>query len=314
MKRTSTITFGYWRVCMEAKRFLSKFKYSIISFGKELLMIVFIYDNNDWVESTKLFPHDIALLVEMKEMKVYLWFGPFSKKELRVAAEEQAQKYMQNYKDMKLEVLNEQTIPLKLQAEIEELLGENRDFLSKKIPRTLPMSLFYYCMYSSLAFLIISVLNLFRMLQGDIVGDGLLVNSYQFHDYFVLSEQLVFVSLVLAGIGVILGIWSEKLFLTASAAVSFVISLGFYFYIGNREFLFYSLPTTLEWNYLFEIGSIIVFFVWTIVACIGHAISTILANRAIKNTTEIVKKEVERVDMGILNANDEPAEDAVKTE
>ncbi len=299
---------------MEAKRFLSKFEYYTISLRKELLMIVFIYDNDDWVESTKLFPHDIALLVEMKEMKVYVWFGPFSKKELRVAAEERAQDHMKKYPEMKHEILNEQTIPLKLQAEIEELLGENRDFLSKKIPRTLPMSLFYYCMYSSFAFLLISVLNLFRMLQGDIVGDGLLINSYQFLDYFVLSEQLVFISVVLAGFGVILGIWSEKLFLTASAVVSFVISLGFYFYIGNREFLFYSLPTTMEWYYLLEIGSIVVFFIWAVIACIGHAISTIIANRAIKNTTEIVKKQVERMDMGILSASDEPAEESIKSQ
>ncbi len=285
----------------------------VYSLKKELLMIVFIYDN-DWIESKELFPHDIALLVEMKENKVYLWFGPFSKKEIREAAEQRAKEYMKNYGEMKLDVLDQDTIPLKLQAEIEQLLGENRDFLTKKIPRTAPMSLFYYCMYASLGFLIISVLNLFRMLQGDIVGDGLLINSFQFHDYFILSEQLVFISVILAGIGVVLGIWSEKLFLTVSAVVGFVISLGFYFYVGNREFLFYSLPTTLEWNYLLEIRSIVVFFVWSAIACIGHIISTIIANRAIKNTTEIVKKEVERPDMGILSVKDEPAEEAVKTE
>jgi hypothetical protein len=277
-------------------------------------MIMFIYDNDDWVESTKLFPHDIALLVRMNEMKVYLWFGPFSKKELRDSAEQRAKKHMEKDPEMKLEILDDQTIPLKLQAEIEELLGENRDFLSKKIPRTLPMTLFYYCMYSALAFLILSVLNLLRMFQGDIVGNGLLINRYQFQDYFVLSEQFVFISVILAGFGVILGIWSEKLFLTVSAVVSFVISLGFYFYIGNREFLFYSLPTTFEWDFLLEIGSIVVFFIWALIACIGHGISTIVANHAIKTSTEVVKKQVERVDMGILNASEEPVDESVKTQ
>lgn len=268
-------------------------------------MIAFVYENDEWLESKEISPDDIVLFYGIKESKIYLWFGPLSNKELKEAAEKRAKDYLKEKHVQGFEVLTDNTISLKLQSKIEELLGKNRDYVSKKIQRTLPMSIFYYVMYVSLLLILASVLNFLRLFQNEVVENGLKVNVDLLQDYFNLSEIFIIISIVLSCIGIVCAIWSDKMFLIISSVICSVISLGFYFYIDNREFLFYSMPTPSEYDYYFEIGTVIIFLVWCFIALIGHGISTIISNRAIRKTTSIEKKEIVRHDMGILNEQED---------
>ena len=139
------------------------------------------------------------------------------------------------------------------------------------------MSIFYYVMYVSLLLILASVLNFLRLFQNEVVENGLKVNVDLLQDYFNLSEIFIIISIVLSCIGIVCAIWSDKMFLIISSVICSVISLGFYFYIDNREFLFYSMPTPSEYDYYFEIGTVIIFLVWCFIALIGHGISTIIS-------------------------------------
>ena len=192
-------------------------------------MIAFVYENDEWLESKEISPDDIVLFYGIKESKIYLWFGPLSNKELKEAAEKRAKDYLKEKHVQGFEVLTDNTISLKLQSKIEELLGKNRDYVSKKIQRTLPMSIFYYVMYVSLLLILASVLNFLRLFQNEVVENGLKVNVDLLQDYFNLSEIFIIISIVLSCIGIVCAIWSDKMFLIISSVICSVISLGFYF-------------------------------------------------------------------------------------
>ena len=80
--------------------------------------------------------------------------------------------------------------------------------------------------------------------------------------------------------------------------------IGIFFYIDNRDSCFIH-ANSIGYDYYFEIGTVIIFLVWCFIALIGHGISTIISNRAIRKTTSIKKKEIVRHDMGILNEQED---------
>jgi len=40
-------------------------------------MFIYVFDKelNQWIEADNLYPHDVALLIDNKAKKIYLWFG-----------------------------------------------------------------------------------------------------------------------------------------------------------------------------------------------------------------------------------------------
>ena len=90
-------------------------------------MFVYVLTEENWVESESLFLHDIALLIDNKTKKVYLWFGKHSSENERDRGSKLASEMMNKYKSYDLIVLGDNVVPLKIQSEIEILLGDNAD-------------------------------------------------------------------------------------------------------------------------------------------------------------------------------------------
>lgn len=249
-------------------------------------MFCYVLDQDNWRETDTLFPHDIAILIDNKIKKAYLWFGNRSDPTLKANAEKKAKELISKY-GYELIILVGETVPMKIEAEIETLLGENADISKYKIPRTKTMQWYCYISYAAIILMGVVVGNNFRMLTWDVTSVYYTVDIWTFNDLFELSVIFSLICSILYFVVIILGLINKKIFLTITAVASFSMSLGLMFYLAEGEFIFQFIvgsPTDIYW---IRIQEITYHIIWNILMWFGATISIMLSVIAIKRTTEI---------------------------
>ena len=125
-------------------------------------MYCYILDKGkgDWIESNDLFPHDIALLIDTDTKSIYLHFGTKSTPEERRFGKELASGLLKKYETYSFEILDD-VIPLKIQAEIDLLLGDNIDATRLKEPRTWSLWIFIGLSCGAIILHLIGLMDLF---------------------------------------------------------------------------------------------------------------------------------------------------------
>ena len=259
-------------------------------------MYSYVFMNNDWIESRDLYPHDIALLIYPEEEKMYLWKGPYAREELVKSARTQAETMVQKY-DFKYTELDNSKIPLKIQIEIDELLGENKEFVSDEVPRSPAMVIFYYLGYLGIVAMVFLVLNMFRFMGEDRIEGAILINEHAFQDIFDISIYLAVAAAAIFLGCIICGAFTQRIFLVIAPLVSLAIAVGTFFYLGNREFLLYFHESEFIYDYLIDFNGMIMVFSWLFVALICSAIPILVANKAIRDTSVPVEKETGPVEI-----------------
>jgi len=254
-------------------------------------MFLYILDlsKNDFVESESLYPHDIALLIDNEERKVYFYSGVKSKEREQKIGIDLASKIIKKFKMFEF-VLLDNVIPLKVQAEIDEMIIG--DDILVKIERTLPMQI---SIYFGIGILILSLLipilgfSIFGWDKPEIILYS--VTASQFASYF---DRLILISWIWFGITcaqLVCTIWSQKIYLVVCSLASTIITLGLVFYMNQRVLLF-EFQSPLESNiYLIQRLDIILFWIWVLLGSIGIFLSSCISVFTIFKHSEIVEKE-----------------------
>ncbi|MHA1746179.1 MAG: hypothetical protein ACTSWW_09270 [Promethearchaeota archaeon] len=202
-------------------------------------MYCYILDKGkgDWMESENLFPHDVALLIDSDARKIYLYYGTKSTPDEKILAKGLVSTLMTKYQTYNFEILDD-VIPLKIQAEIDLLLGENIDVSRDKEPRT--MSLWFF-LGLSCGVILIHVLNLFNTIR--VFGWPHELSSYsvapdQFYSVFSTSILLAWIAIGVYGALISVSFFTKRILLVTIAIVGCVISVGVLIYLQQRTFIF----------------------------------------------------------------------------
>ncbi|QEE14692.1 hypothetical protein DSAG12_00505 [Promethearchaeum syntrophicum] len=255
-------------------------------------MFLYILDlsKNDFVESETLYPHDIALLIDNEEKKVYFYSGVKSKEREQKIGIDLASKIINKFKMFEF-VLLDSVIPLKVQAEIDEMIiGEDTII---KIERTFPMQI---SIYFGIGILILSFLipilgfSIFGWEKPEIILYS--VTASQFTSYF---DRLIIITWIWFGITCVqlaCTIWSQKIYLVVCSLSSTIITLGLVLYMNQRNFIFEFQPGSIESSlYLIQRYEIILFWIWILLGSIGIFLSSFISVFTIFKHSEIVEKE-----------------------
>ena len=244
----------------------------------------------DFIESESLYPHDIALLIDNEEKKVFFYSGVKSKERERKIGIDLASKIINKFKMYKFEIL-EDVIPLKIQAQIDEIMIG--DEIIVKVERSLPMQI---SIYFGIGILIVSLLapilglSIFWWDKPEIILYR--ITASQFASYF---DLLILVSWIGFGINcaqLICNIWSKKIYLVVCSVASTIIALGLVLFINQRELIFEFQAGTIESSlYLIQRIEIILFWIWILLGSIGAFVSSLISVVTIFKHSEIVEKE-----------------------
>lgn len=203
-------------------------------------MYCYIFDKgrNDWLETEELFPHDIALLIDSGEKKVYFYSGPKAKPGVRQQAEAVAQTIIDKFKMYEFESLRD-VIPLKVQGEIELLMGENYQLLKDREPRTpLMISQMIVELLLTIGSIILLIIA-FLPLQWEKTGLDRIVDPAVFAAHFALQDLFLLISIIIGGLAFINACINKRLFLIISTAIPVLIGIGSMIYNSPQDVLFH---------------------------------------------------------------------------
>jgi len=254
-------------------------------------MFLYILDltKMDFIESESLYPHDIALLIDNEEKKVFFYSGVKSKeREIKIGID-LASKIINKFKMYEFVIL-EDVVPLKVQARIDEMMIG--DLIIVKVERTLPMQISVIIGISSLILSIlipILGLSIFGWDKPEIILYS--VSTSQFASFF---GRLILISWIAFGINcaqLICNIWSKKIFLVVCSVASTIITLGLVLYVNQGVLLFEFQPGSVESSNLIQRLEIILFWIWIFLGSIGVFVSSLISVIAIFKHSAIVEKE-----------------------
>ncbi|MHA1583724.1 MAG: hypothetical protein ACTSVU_08500 [Promethearchaeota archaeon] len=255
-------------------------------------MFCYIFDKatESWVESNNLFPHDVALLIHVEEKKVYFYCGPKSTQEECKLGKKLASEMMDKYKTYEMLVL-EDIIPLKIQSEIDLLMGDNLDASRVKITRSLAMIISLYGAGVVLLVSLIFFINHLRMLGWSHTILSYSISPVNFDKFFKTSSAIVLVLWILALVLTCITIFGTKrIFLVVSSSVSAVVGFCLWIYIQQGIYLF---NFTLQDPYAISRMHLYVHLFWIFLGWIGIITPLIFSSYQILTKTEIPpKKEI----------------------
>ncbi len=244
----------------------------------------------DFTESESLYPHDIALLIDNEEKKVFFYAGVKSKERERKIGIDLASKIIKKFKMYKFEILQD-VIPLKIQVQIDEIMIG--DEIIVKVERSLPMQI---SVFVGIGILIVSLLtpilgfSIFWWDKPEIILYS--INASQFANYF---DLLILISWIGFGINcaqLICNIWSKKIYLVVCSVASTIITLGLVLFVNQRELIFEFQAGSIESStYLINRLEIILFWIWILLGSIGAFVSSLISVVTIFKHSEIVEKE-----------------------
>jgi len=253
-------------------------------------MYCYILDKGkgDWIESENLFPHDVALLIDSDTRMIYLYYGTKSTSDERILGKGLVSTLMTKYKAYTFEILDD-VIPLKIQAEIDLLLGENIDVSRDKEPRTIILWIFIGLSCVGILLHILNLINTFRVFGWSHVLSSYSVAPDQFHGVFSLSILFVWFAVVVYAILVIVSIFTKRVLLITVAVVGCVINIGLLLYLSQREFLFgFAIQDPFEIIRL----QLYIHFFWILLATIAASGITGWALYLVFTQTVPIQKEV----------------------
>ncbi len=256
----------------------------------------------DFIESESLYPHDIALLIDNEEKKVFFYSGTKSKeREIKIGID-LASKIINKFKMYEFVIL-EDVVPLKVQARIDEMMIGNEMIV--KVERTLPMQI---SVIFGIGSLILSILipilglSIFGWDKPEVILYS--VSASQFTSYI---DRLILISWIAFGINcaqLTCNIWSKKVYLVVCSAASTIITLGLVLYVNQGVLLFEFQSGSVESSNLIQRFEIILFWLWIFLGNIGAFVSSLISVIAIFKYSEIVEKE--EIDVEVIRQKSRP--------
>jgi hypothetical protein len=194
---------------------------------------------------------------------------------------------MARYEKMyELIVLGNSTIPLKVESEIEQLLGENADVSKNKIERTKTMQIFEYGGWASIVMMGVLVFINMRMLFWNLVNGHYSVDMWSFNDLFEVIVVFALIVCIMYGVELVLAIVNKKIFLIVCSAAALAMSIGTMFYLAQGEFIFPFLPGAPQYTYYIRVVDILANIGWLFLVWAASSLPIVYCIFAIRKTTE----------------------------
>jgi len=212
--------------------------------------LFYVYNEGKWIETEKIYPHDIVLILNVIEKSIYLWIGNRSTKNLKLKALESYGNLISKFPNFKFQE-TESSIPIEIQLEIDKKLDLSFE-QTKKIDRTPDLFLFLVLGIISIISILISV--------GFMINPLFWQKSIEYKGYFLIKESnyaiwinnakiSLIISIILFEILLFDSIFSRKIFLIMTSFISSLISIGFYKYISLNIYLFDLNPGLVSGSY-----------------------------------------------------------------
>ncbi len=268
-------------------------------------MFLYILDltKMQFIESESLYPHDIALLIDNEEKSIFFYSGTKSKEQEIKIGIDLASKIIDKFKMYKFVIL-EDIVPLKVQAQIDEMIIG--DEIIVKVERTLPMQI---SIFFGIGSLILSILipvfgfSIFGWEKSEFILYS--VSATQFASYFNLLILISWIGFGFNCAQLICNIWSTKIYLVVCSVASTIISLGILLYVRQRILLFEFQPGSIELSiYIIKRFEIILFWIWILLGNIGAFASSLISVITIFKHSNIVEKE--EIDAEIIRLKSRP--------
>ncbi|MHA1672549.1 MAG: hypothetical protein ACTSYI_02890 [Promethearchaeota archaeon] len=208
-------------------------------------MYCYVLDKSklDWIESESLFLHDIALLIENTEKRVYMYSGPKSTKKEQEIGIKLAQNIIEKF-SYEFIILGT-AVPLKIQSEIDLLLGDNIDPRTYKEDRTLSMIFFsIFGMIGGIAFIGMFI-NQLRMIGWKVAPLVFGTSVETFSALFEISIFFLWISMGFFGAQFLVSLLTKRIFLIFASFSVAAISFGAYLYLDKGVFLFPDAPASI---------------------------------------------------------------------
>lgn len=250
-------------------------------------MFVYVFESSKWIETKKLYPHDIALILDPTEKKVYFWEGPHSKSDKKVEASALFDNLITKYPNFKFTKLKEE-IPQGIEEKIEIITDKSYETM-QKFDRSPIYSVFFYIGILCLIFLIIVYSFVFSPLGWNIstVDPGMYsVSENDYSAWIELSSNAVFIEIILFSILTVISFFTLKIFLISTAFIGTAVEIGVFYYLNLGVYLFDFQGISLqEPPYQILINNVIIYCLLNLFSLIVILIPLIISLRALKNST-----------------------------
>lgn len=202
-------------------------------------MFTYVLSDGKFIETEKLYPHDIALFLDKEQKRIYLWEGSYA----TTAAKTQAIPFIEGLKKKynKFEFIEMGgVIPLNVQAELEKKLDKSFE-VTKKIDRDPYFSLFNILSFALIVLLAISSIFLLSLLgwgTSELKPGIYIVSEIDYANWIQNSKLVLLITIIISELLFIDSIFTKKIFLIMTGMVTSLIQLGIYRYISLGVFLF----------------------------------------------------------------------------
>lgn len=202
-------------------------------------MFTYSLDNGKFIETEKLYPHDIALFLDKEQKKIYLWEGPYATTTVKTQAIPFIEGLKKKYDKFEFIEMSG-VVPLNIQAELEKKLDKSFE-VTKKIDRDPYFSLFVILSVGLFVLMIISsifILSLLGWGTSELRPGIYIVSEVDYSNWIQNSKIMVLVTIIISELLFIDSFFTRKIFLIMTGMVTSLIQLGIYRYVSLGVFLF----------------------------------------------------------------------------
>lgn len=250
-------------------------------------MFSYVFSDNKWIETEKLYPHDIALFMDPKEKRIYLWEGPRATTQIKENAEPFVEDLKEKFPQFTYEKL-QKVIPQNVQNEIDKKLDLSYE-ITKKIDRNPAYKTFLYLCYLSFIVLAAAYFFILGPLRWETSIDIqriYIINKFDFADWVSYSKIAILIVSIFFGAIFISAIFTKKIFLIATGLFSLLIEIGTYIYISLGVFLF-AFQSGAPTNYYYiSRNDVLLYIFLNILALIAILIPLIISIFSIRRNTK----------------------------
>jgi len=249
-------------------------------------LLNYVLESGKWIQSDKLYPHDIALILDPSEKKIYLWEGYRATTQSRKDAIPYINEIKEKYSSFAFEELKD-SVPLKVQAEIDKNLDHSFEEI-QKIDRDPSFNAFLIGCYLCFAGLLIEYLYILGIWTWPIIQGVIFQVPISDYQMWIKDTSTAVISvLILFEILLVFAILTKKTFLIMTAAVGALLQLGTYRYILLDEFLFdfKAIDGGLTFNYYIFVSDGVMFTFLNLLALATILIPMIISIKAIYEQT-----------------------------
>lgn len=249
-------------------------------------MFSYVFNEGKWIETEKIYPHDIVLLLEPKDKKIYLWTGSRAPNSLVEEALLKAKELKEKYTKFELVEVGD-VLPMKVEAEIEERIDRTFEE-TQKVDRDPQYVLFIIFNVIGLISAVISYTFLLNPIAWDrspFNSTIYVVTELYYNAWYSMTTVVILVTAIIFAALTTISLFTRKGFLIITSGLATAVQVGTYQYIRLGIYLFDFQDGANPGYYNILIADVALFAFLNILAFITIIIPSVISIKAILSDT-----------------------------